>query len=73
MSGDAMCAALVAELRELSECASDERDYVQTGRACMLAGMSSHAQQRALSVRLSGIQFQVHVILTHVYTILICD
>uniref|UniRef100_A0A0E0MKL2 VWFA domain-containing protein n=1 Tax=Oryza punctata TaxID=4537 RepID=A0A0E0MKL2_ORYPU len=52
-SGDAMCAALVAELRELSERVADEREYAQTGRACVLAGMSSHGQQRASSVRLA--------------------
>uniref|UniRef100_A0A0E0BQ63 BED-type domain-containing protein n=3 Tax=Oryza glumipatula TaxID=40148 RepID=A0A0E0BQ63_9ORYZ len=48
-----MCAALVAELRELSERVADEREYAQTGRACVLAGMSSHGQQRASSVQLA--------------------
>ncbi|OEL17081.1 hypothetical protein BAE44_0021900 [Dichanthelium oligosanthes] len=53
LSGDAMCKALVGELHELSLRVSDEREYQQTGRACFLAGMSSHAQQRGSSVRLS--------------------
>ena len=61
-SGDETCEALAAELHELSLRVSDEREYQLTGRACFLAGMSSHAQQRGLSVRLacplsSGLQF----------------
>ena len=54
LAGDARCAALVSELRELSARVANRREYEQTGRACMLAGMSSHAQQRATSVQLFG-------------------
>ncbi|CAO2182326.1 unnamed protein product [Urochloa humidicola] len=54
LAGDARCAALVAELRELSARVADRREYEQTGRACLLAGMSSHAQQRASTVQLFG-------------------
>ncbi|CAL4960416.1 unnamed protein product [Urochloa decumbens] len=54
LAGDARCAALVAELRELSARVADKREYEQTGRACLLAGMSSHAQQRASTVQLFG-------------------
>ncbi|XP_052166166.1 E3 ubiquitin-protein ligase WAV3-like [Oryza glaberrima] len=54
LAGDARCAALVSELRELSARVASRREYEQTGRACMLAGMSSHAQQRATSVQLFG-------------------
>ena len=39
-----MCKALVAELRELSQRVSDEREYRERGRACFLAGMRSQAQ-----------------------------
>ncbi|KAJ1267071.1 hypothetical protein BS78_07G027800 [Paspalum vaginatum] len=53
LAGDPMCAVLVAELHELSQRVSDEREYKLTGRACFLAGMSSHSQQRGSSVRLS--------------------
>ncbi|XP_052166404.1 E3 ubiquitin-protein ligase WAV3-like [Oryza glaberrima] len=52
LAGDARCAALVSELRELSARVANRREYELTGRACMLAGMSSHAQQRATSVQL---------------------
>uniref|UniRef100_A0A0E0LQT9 VWFA domain-containing protein n=1 Tax=Oryza punctata TaxID=4537 RepID=A0A0E0LQT9_ORYPU len=52
LAGDARCAALVSELRELSARVANRREYEQTGRACMLAGMSSHTQQRATSVQL---------------------
>nr|CAB3474835.1 unnamed protein product [Digitaria exilis] len=51
LAGDARCAALVAEL---SARVADRREYEQTGRACLLAGMSSHAQQRAATVQLFG-------------------
>ncbi|RLN23632.1 hypothetical protein C2845_PM07G28820 [Panicum miliaceum] len=54
LSGDARCAALVAELRELSARVANRREYEQTGRACLLAGKSSHAQQRASTVQLFG-------------------
>ena len=46
LAGDDKCAELVAELRELSARVANRRAYEQTGRACLLAGMSSHAQQR---------------------------
>jgi len=52
MSGDAKCKALAAELDELRLRAADEREYRLTGRACFLASMSAHAQQRGSSVRL---------------------
>uniref|UniRef100_A0ACD6AF11 Uncharacterized protein n=1 Tax=Avena sativa TaxID=4498 RepID=A0ACD6AF11_AVESA len=52
--GDARCAALVLELGELSARVASRREYEQTGRACVLSGMSSHAQQRASSVSLFG-------------------
>uniref|UniRef100_A0A0E0FRA1 RING-type domain-containing protein n=1 Tax=Oryza nivara TaxID=4536 RepID=A0A0E0FRA1_ORYNI len=54
LAGDARCAALLSELRELSARVASRREYEQTGRACMLSGMSSHAQQRATSVQLFG-------------------
>ncbi|PVH37776.1 hypothetical protein PAHAL_5G088100 [Panicum hallii] len=43
LAGDARCAALVAELRELSARVANRREYEQTGGACLLAGISSHA------------------------------
>ncbi|CAL5009789.1 unnamed protein product [Urochloa decumbens] len=52
MAGDAVCKALVAELRELSVRVADEQEYKLTGRACVLAAMSAHAQQRGWSVPL---------------------
>ncbi|TVU34790.1 hypothetical protein EJB05_16642, partial [Eragrostis curvula] len=54
LAGDARCAALVAELREMSARVASRREYEQTGRACLLAGISSHAQQRASTVQLFG-------------------
>ena len=55
LAGDERCAELVAELRELSARVVDRRrEYEQTGRACLLTGMSSHAQQRASTVPLFG-------------------
>uniref|UniRef100_A0ACD5ZVY6 Uncharacterized protein n=1 Tax=Avena sativa TaxID=4498 RepID=A0ACD5ZVY6_AVESA len=54
VGGDARCAALVLELGELSARVASRREYEQTGRACVLSGMSSHAQQRASSVSLFG-------------------
>ncbi|CAO2167001.1 unnamed protein product [Urochloa humidicola] len=54
LAGDERCAELVEELRELSARVADRREYEQTGRACLLAGMSSHAQQRASTVQLFG-------------------
>ena len=52
LSGDAACEALAAELDELRRRAAGEREYRLTGRACFLASMSAHAQQRGPSVRL---------------------
>ncbi|KAL6839330.1 hypothetical protein ACP4OV_030827 [Aristida adscensionis] len=49
-AGDPTCAALEEELRDLRARVACRREYEQTGRACVLAGMSSHAQQRASSV-----------------------
>jgi hypothetical protein len=46
LSGDPMCKALVAELHDLRQRVSDEREYEETGRACFLAGMSSQALRR---------------------------
>jgi hypothetical protein len=52
LAGDERCAALVAELGELSSRVANWREYEDTGRAFMLVGMSSHAQQRASTVQL---------------------
>ncbi|KAL6602708.1 hypothetical protein ACP70R_043069 [Stipagrostis hirtigluma subsp. patula] len=41
-AGDAMCKELMSELQELSQRVSNQREYKETGRACLLAGMSSH-------------------------------
>lgn len=49
-AGDPTCEALKEELRDLSSRVGDRQEYQQTGRACLLAGMSSHAQQRASGV-----------------------
>ncbi|KAG8046386.1 hypothetical protein GUJ93_ZPchr0008g11711 [Zizania palustris] len=54
LAGDARCAALVSELRELRARVADRQEYERTGRACLFAGMRSHAQQRATSVQLLG-------------------
>ncbi|CAL4919678.1 unnamed protein product [Urochloa decumbens] len=48
------CEAIKEELRELSARVGDRREYQKTGRACLLAGMSSHAQQRASGVELQA-------------------
>ncbi|KAL6658810.1 hypothetical protein ACP70R_002850 [Stipagrostis hirtigluma subsp. patula] len=53
LAGDAMCEELMFELLELSQRVANQREYEETGRACLLAGMSSHGQQRASSVHLS--------------------
>ncbi|KAL6643126.1 hypothetical protein ACP70R_021307 [Stipagrostis hirtigluma subsp. patula] len=47
MAGDPLCAALEEELDDLRSRVADPTEYRQTGRACMLVGMSSHLQQRA--------------------------
>lgn len=49
LSDDTLCAAVAAELHELSRRVSDEREYKKTGRACILASMSSHSLQRGSS------------------------
>ncbi|KAM0918833.1 hypothetical protein ACQ4PT_008578 [Festuca glaucescens] len=46
-SATGACEALKEELQDLSSRVGDRREYQQTGRARLLAGMSSHAQQRA--------------------------
>ncbi|KAG8091858.1 hypothetical protein GUJ93_ZPchr0012g22199 [Zizania palustris] len=53
-SGDAMCSALSGELREMRARVADRRQYELSGRAYVLAGLSSHAQQRATSRQMSG-------------------
>uniref|UniRef100_A0A0E0M8F7 RING-type E3 ubiquitin transferase n=1 Tax=Oryza punctata TaxID=4537 RepID=A0A0E0M8F7_ORYPU len=53
-AGDAMCAALSGELREMRARVADRRRYELSGRAYVLAGLSSHAQQRATSRQMSG-------------------
>ncbi|CAL5009797.1 unnamed protein product [Urochloa decumbens] len=64
VSGDgAACGALAAELHELGMRVGDAWEYKLTGRACLLAAMSAHAQQRGASVRLprpfaSGMEFE---------------
>ncbi|CAN6323803.1 unnamed protein product [Urochloa humidicola] len=50
LAGDATCAALEDELSDLAARVASRREYEQTGRAAVLAGMSSHRQQRASSV-----------------------
>ncbi|CAL5008765.1 unnamed protein product [Urochloa decumbens] len=59
---DAACGALAAELHELGMRVGDAWEYKLTGRACLLAAMSAHAQQRGASVRMprpfaSGMEF----------------
>uniref|UniRef100_A0A0D3GVX8 RING-type domain-containing protein n=1 Tax=Oryza barthii TaxID=65489 RepID=A0A0D3GVX8_9ORYZ len=44
--------AILDRRQEALARSASRREYEQTGRACMLAGMSSHAQQRATSVQL---------------------
>jgi hypothetical protein len=61
MAGDPTCAALEDELRDLGARAANRMEYEQTGRAAMLAGMSSHRQQRALSVAVRPAQFGLRV------------
>ncbi|KAF8723028.1 hypothetical protein HU200_022175 [Digitaria exilis] len=45
-AGDPAYDALLEELEDLSARAEDRGEYERTGRACMLTGMSTHAQQR---------------------------
>ncbi|CAL4925324.1 unnamed protein product [Urochloa decumbens] len=55
-AGDPAYDALLEELEDLSARAEDQGEYERTGRACLLTGMSTHAQQRGtlLAVRCSG-------------------
>ncbi|KAM3390196.1 hypothetical protein ACQJBY_012027 [Aegilops geniculata] len=46
-AGDPRCEVLKEELRDLTARVRGPLEYLGTGRACLLAGMSSHAQQRA--------------------------
>ncbi|CAM0879664.1 unnamed protein product [Alopecurus aequalis] len=48
------CEALKEELQDLSARVGDRREYQQTGRSRLLAGMSSHAQQRASASSSTG-------------------
>ncbi|CAN6299165.1 unnamed protein product [Urochloa humidicola] len=48
-AGDLACLALSRELREMRARVADQRRYEVSGRAYVLAGLSSHAQQRATS------------------------
>ncbi|KAF8723030.1 hypothetical protein HU200_022177 [Digitaria exilis] len=48
-SGDSACLGLSRELREMRSRVADRRRYEVSGRAYVLAGLSSHAQQRATS------------------------
>uniref|UniRef100_A0A0D9XKD9 VWFA domain-containing protein n=1 Tax=Leersia perrieri TaxID=77586 RepID=A0A0D9XKD9_9ORYZ len=50
-SGDATCEALELELGELEAAVADAPRYEQSGRASLLAGMSSHGLQRASGTR----------------------
>ncbi|XP_048529263.1 E3 ubiquitin-protein ligase WAV3-like [Triticum urartu] len=53
-AGDSMCVELSRDLQEMSTRVADRRRYELSGRAYMLAGLSSHAQQRATSRQMSG-------------------
>ncbi|KAF7062340.1 hypothetical protein CFC21_068949 [Triticum aestivum] len=46
-SSDSQCLALITELREMQERVESRRRYDESGRAFMLAGLSSHSWQRA--------------------------
>ncbi|GJN30268.1 hypothetical protein PR202_gb18559 [Eleusine coracana subsp. coracana] len=46
-SSDNQCLALIAELREMQERVESHQRYEESGRAFMLAGLSSHSCQRA--------------------------
>jgi hypothetical protein len=48
-AGDSTCVALSRELREMRARVASRRRYELSGRAYVLAGLSSHAQQRAAS------------------------
>nr|CAB3494498.1 unnamed protein product [Digitaria exilis] len=57
MAGDPTCSVLEEELSDLGARVASRREYEQTGRAAMLAGMNSHRQQRALSVAVRATHF----------------
>lgn len=46
-SGDRLCVALCAELKEMQERMANRRVYEESGRAYVLSGLSSHSWQRA--------------------------
>ncbi|MBA0774558.1 hypothetical protein Gotri_009760 [Gossypium trilobum] len=46
-SGDRLCVALCAELKEMQERMANRRVYESSGRAYVLSGLSSHSWQRA--------------------------
>uniref|UniRef100_A0A1D1Z716 Uncharacterized protein sll0103 n=2 Tax=Anthurium amnicola TaxID=1678845 RepID=A0A1D1Z716_9ARAE len=46
-SGDRLCSALDAELREMQERMANRQRYEASGRAYVLSGLSSHSWQRA--------------------------
>ncbi|KAL5565722.1 hypothetical protein UlMin_028886 [Ulmus minor] len=46
-TGDKLCAALCAELKEMQERMANRRVYEESGRAYVLSGLSSHSWQRA--------------------------
>ncbi|KAG6500223.1 E3 ubiquitin-protein ligase WAV3-like [Zingiber officinale] len=47
LSGDQLCLALDAELREMQERMASQQRYESSGRAYLLSGLSSHSWQRA--------------------------
>lgn len=47
ISGDRMCMALDAEMREMQERMANQQRYESSGRAYVLSGLSSHSWQRA--------------------------
>ncbi|CAL4916726.1 unnamed protein product [Urochloa decumbens] len=49
---DPTCEAIKEELRDLSARVGNRHEYNQTGRMCLLAGMSALAQQRAARVEI---------------------
>lgn len=46
-TGDRLCTALCAELKEMQERMANRRVYEESGRAYVLSGLSSHSWQRA--------------------------
>ncbi|RLM57747.1 uncharacterized protein C2845_PM18G02530 [Panicum miliaceum] len=53
-AGDSTCLALSRELREMRARVADRQRYELSGRAYVLAGLSSHAQQRAMSRQMAS-------------------